>query len=683
MNATKRKFNSLIQGIGSRSSTPANDTGTTIDASPSASPRPASLASLHTSPATMAVEEDLLQKRRRLQALTDKRAAATNTIKSLGGTTKVSNIVLKKWNSTREPADAAKPASKYAPNDRAELLKRLATFQEITDWTPKPDLVNEIEWAKRGWVCQGKERVRCTLCSKELLVKLTKKEVDGKDVPALVSSDVEEALQEKYAELVVTAHQEDCLWRRQGCDDSLLRLSLTNAKVSHEALRQRYDELCARKPFLPYEFNLRLPEGLDIDAILSQLPDDFFKNPAPRSDMEHPNRVALALAVMGWQGLSNARIGAVPNSASCHTCLRRLGLWMFKSKEVGPNNEVLVPAPMDHLDPAREHRFFCPWKNPQTQRWNSTKPPSEKDLPAWTILTQVIKNDAYLRGALDDRPKSRARPSTAKHNSDKDDNGLPSTPGRPSMATTTIGDRGGVSFDTPSLAAQDGDEEDEEKVRDKKDKERWARLRRVKSLFETKMRHDYVQPAEQVPSRVEPEEAPKADTASTPPKQPRPRRIPPQLTQPHDIWRAHSIHLELPPDASTIPVDESSGPPESYFSKAPTKPKAPPAPGTLTFEPTPTSTHALASKLLTTQTPTFLHASSHLRNTRANSALPEVAIIGASNCGKSTFLNALAHRAHLARTSARAGHTTTMNTYGLGPPPNPQAQARLRARLGP
>ncbi|KAG7151860.1 hypothetical protein HYQ46_012330 [Verticillium longisporum] len=202
--------------------------------------------------------------------------------------------------------------------------------------------------------------------------------------------------------------------------------------------------------------------------------------------MEHPNRVALALAVMGWQGLSNARIGAVPNSASCHTCLRRLGLWMFKSKEVGPNNEVLVPAPMDHLDPAREHRFFCPWKNPQTQRWNSTKPSSEQDLPAWTILTQVIRNDAYLRGALDDRPKSRARPSTAKHNSDKDDNGLPSTPGRPSMATTTIGDRGGVSFDTPSLAAQDGDEEDEEKVRDKKDKERWARLRRVKSLFETR-----------------------------------------------------------------------------------------------------------------------------------------------------------------------------------------------------
>ncbi|KAM9879997.1 hypothetical protein VD0004_g1234 [Verticillium dahliae] len=211
---------------------------------------------------------------------------------------------------------------------------------------------------------------------------------------------------------------------------------------------------------------------------------------------------------------------------------------------------------------------------------------------------------------------------------------------------------------------------------------RYPRLR-PGSRTSTVVRHDHVQPAEKVPTRVEPEEAPKADTSSTPPKQPRPRRIPPQLTQPHDIWRAHSIHLELPPDASTIPVDEASGPPESYFSKTPTKPKAPPAPGTLTFEPTPTPTHALASKLLTTPTPTFLHASSHLRNTRANSALPEIAIIGASNCGKSTFLNAVAHRAHLARTSARAGHTTTMNTYGLGPAPPPATQARARARLGP
>lgn len=264
--------------------------------------------------------------------------------------------------------------------------------------------------------------------------------------------------------------------------DSLLRLSLTNAKSSLEAIRQRYDELCARKSFLPYEFNLRLPEHFDIDDLLVQLPEDFFTSPAPTSDApdpQTPNRVALALAVMGWQGLSNLRIGAVPNSASCHTCLRRLGLWMFKSKEVGADGQILVPAPMDHLDPVKEHRFFCPWKNPQTQRWGSAKTTAEGDLPAWKVLQQVIKNDAYLRGALDNRPKSLVRPNKGGANA----NSGPRTPGRPTTPSTP-GTRGATSMDTSSINYTEG--EDDDKARDVKDKERWARLRRVKSLFESK-----------------------------------------------------------------------------------------------------------------------------------------------------------------------------------------------------
>lgn len=159
---------------------------------------------------------------------------------------------------------------------------------------------------------------------------------------------------------------------------------------------------------------------------------------------------------------------------------------MFKSKEVGPNNEVLVPAPMDHLDPVKEHRFFCPWKNPETQRWNNAKSPDE-DLPAWRVLAQVLKNDAYLRGALDNRPKSRARSGTGKGASNGGDHRQPSTPGRPSTPTTPVG-RGIASLDGSSSAVSfaEGDEEEDEKARDAKDKERWARLRRVKSLFETK-----------------------------------------------------------------------------------------------------------------------------------------------------------------------------------------------------
>ncbi|KAF6819349.1 mRNA export factor rsm1 [Colletotrichum sojae] len=481
MNATKRKFNALIQGMGRSSTSTRSGNNDSSSSLPTESPRPsttslpASDASSATpSKTTMSIEEDILLKRRRLQALTERNA----TIKSNGAVaTTVSNIVLKKWTPTsKEPV--VQVTSKFAPSDRNELLKRLATFQEITDWTPKPDRVNEVEWAKRGWVCQGKDRVRCTLCNKQLVVKLNKREVDGKEVPVLVASDVEEALIEKYSDLIVTAHLEECLWRRQGCDNSVLRLSLTNAKLSVEALRQRYDELCGRKSFLPYEFNLKLPDGLNVDDVLKQLPGDFFTNPATAEDSpdpRQPNRVALALALTGWQGLTNPRIGAVPNSASCHTCLRRLGLWMFKSKEVGPGNKVLVPAPMDHLDPVKEHRFFCPWKNPAAQRLTSARGGSDSDMAAWKCLAQVLKNDAYLRGALEDKPRKtwHNRGASVPSTPVRRGGGAPSTPGE------------GI-YDSPGAATTPGGDDDDEKTRDAKDKERWARLRRVKSLFESK-----------------------------------------------------------------------------------------------------------------------------------------------------------------------------------------------------
>ena len=189
------------------------------------------------------------------------------------------------------------------------------------------------------------------------------------------------------------------------------------------ALRQRYDELCTRSAFLPYDFNLRLP--FNLDDVIASLPPTF---DSP------PNKTALALALTGWQGLTNTRIGAVPNTASCSACLRRLALWMFKSKEVDDNGQVLVPAPMDHLDPVREHRVFCPWKNADIQVRG------EEKQTAWESLAQMVKNEAGLRLVYQEKPKE----------------------------------------------APEADPAQEDEVREAKDKERWARLRKVKSLFDTK-----------------------------------------------------------------------------------------------------------------------------------------------------------------------------------------------------
>ncbi|KAI8955391.1 C3HC zinc finger-like-domain-containing protein [Xylaria longipes] len=482
MNATKRKFNTLIQGIGARSpqvSTPDDGHPPNPDEAGSSSPLHRLSASVSTPDAsirttmpafnTPSPSAELLSKRRRIGAL-EMTSPSPKT-----GPTKISNVVLKKWTPPTTASTAQKAAwsepPRYCPSDRDELIRRLGTFQELTEWTPKPDQVNEIEWAKRGWVCQGKERVRCTLCHKELVVKTNTRTADGKQVPAVAGSDVEQGLAKRFAELIVEAHEEDCLWRRHGCDDSLLRLPLAVPQTALSSLRERYDDLCTRPSFLPYSFNLRLPPTLDLKAAKSQLPPTFFTDPPPPStNPSSPNDVALALALTGWQGLTHPRIGAVPNSATCTTCLRRLGLWMFRSKEVDEaTGEVIVPAPMDHLDPIREHRFFCPWRNASVQQNPGAKTKDTK--AAWEVLAQTLKNNAYLRQEAD---KSARR--TLFHRP------TASVPGTPSRSRKQDGEGDTI----PATPDKLEDEEEDMAARDVKDKERWAKLRRVKSLFDTK-----------------------------------------------------------------------------------------------------------------------------------------------------------------------------------------------------
>ena len=177
---------------------------------------------------------DYLSKKRRVGGLPSTPSAITLTTPTKGQTT-IQNVTLRKWNSNAGPGSSPAPGStvqsspvtklqppKYCPGDREQLVRRLATFQELTDWTPKPDRVNEIEWAKRGWVCQGKERVKCTLCNNELAVKLNRKEVDGKEIPVLIAADIAESVVDQYAELIITSHRQDCLWRKKGCDGEYL-----------------------------------------------------------------------------------------------------------------------------------------------------------------------------------------------------------------------------------------------------------------------------------------------------------------------------------------------------------------------------------------------------------------------------------------------------------------------------
>lgn len=66
----------------------------------------------------------------------------------------------------------------------------------------------------------------------------------------------------------------------------------------------------------------------------------------------------------------------------------------------------------------------------------------------------------------------------------------------------------------------------------------------------------------------------------------------------------------------------------------------------------------------------LLYSAPTLKDHPYNIHVPEILLLGASNVGKSTFLNALVGVPNTARVGPRPGKTTLMNAYGTGPNPN-------------
>lgn len=236
--------------------------------------------------------------------------------------------------------------------------------------------------------------------------------------------------------------------------ETIFHLTLNNAPSTLKALRDRYDTLCSMSTKLPYMHNMHTRDDYDLDEVLSYLPKHFFKNPEDQSiDAPHDvNRVAIFMALCGWHG--DPSFASEYGSASCSSCFRNLGLWMFKSKKVDEHGQRVEGAMLEHLDPIAEHRDYCPWKSGQSQS-GPTRKSSERLLAAWEVIIRALKSNDYL---------SRTASNEA----------LP----RGSMTNVT-------SRPTTSATSELSHDEDE-KARDEKDKQRRGRLSRIKSLFDVK-----------------------------------------------------------------------------------------------------------------------------------------------------------------------------------------------------
>lgn len=349
----------------------------------------------------------------------------------------------------------------------------------------KPEPINEVQWAKRGWRCVGKERVGCVGgCGKEVVIKLEEDldDVENENGESGQESDdwrkgAQEQLVERYLDAIVSGHEEDCLWRTRGCDGtwaislfaaiftdqacagSIYRLPLTHPQTALNALRQRYESLASMSSDLPSA--LSMPKNLEITAIAEQsapflLPDTSTPS-VDRAEADTPrnliNEKALALSFFGWQ----AEGGHVTGLATCEACFRRLGLWLFKTK---PNTDNTAAdddeASMSRLDVVGEHRDYCPWINSASQSGGSTPRKGAiavPELAGWQSLLRVVRNAQHMR--TETMPQRDA--------AGEDDTGS----------------------EVASIASTSGGAEDRA-ARDAKDKERWVKLKKLKQAFQVK-----------------------------------------------------------------------------------------------------------------------------------------------------------------------------------------------------
>ena len=297
---------------------------------------------------------------------------------------------------------------------------------------------------------------------------------------------VTEQLAERYVDMIVSGHDEYCLWRKRGCDgkwvmgtleskrtgaDILLatiyRLPLSPPSTALGALRHRYDSLAVMGGDLPSA--LSLPSAVDMGSIIQELGAEFFQPPqsepaAAGAESAPPptvNEQALALALFGWQ----AEDGHISGLAVCEACFRRLGLWLFKrrsherigSEATGDEDE----AAMSRLDVIGEHRDYCPWVDASSQNGDSTPQKSSSglaDLAGWELLSRVIRNTAHLNGRILKPSVTPNRGPTAVVASMTDETGLADKQGRVDVTA----------------------------VRDSRDKERWTKLRKLRQVFHVK-----------------------------------------------------------------------------------------------------------------------------------------------------------------------------------------------------
>lgn len=441
---TKRKFHKLLDNLAASTSTtslasslPASNASTvSLDHPPSPEPPSKRPRSAHASSVSLERQRSISAGQERIRALKEQLLTPRRecTIKVVGN--------------TQTPTDTTpRKAPNFQPYSQEQFLARLKTFADVKKWTSKPDGIREVEWAKRGWSCDTWNTVACKGgCEKRIAVKLRpkRKDASGKEIDMTedLSTPFDNGLVERYQDLIVNGHHEDCLWRKRGCSgktrtipqrhsntkltlptDDIYHIPIASRAASTSALLSRYHSFTPLAHDLPLPSNILHPSP-STPYILSRLPPTFF---SPDTAPSTPSQTtAFAFALFGWTGIIESRISL----AVCTHCFQRLGLWLSSDTRLKEMSAKLsVPIDSLRLNLLESHREHCPWKNGVVQ----ANPPDGPiaHMPAWQTLQFILlgkKRELHTNTTRHTRQSASADLDTADYPRGSIDSGDSSRP---------------------------------------------------------------------------------------------------------------------------------------------------------------------------------------------------------------------------------------------------------------
>ena len=347
----------------------------------------------------------------------------------------------------------------FSPWSHEAFLARLKTFSSVSLWHPKPEAISEVEWAKRGWICVDLNTIACRGgCERRVVVSLsTPRRSRAEEIEDASEEDedeeaaLEQALAERYRDVIIEGHGANCMWRRDGCKDDIYRLQVVRPSVWQPELRKRYQSTLAISGAIR-DVKMKAvdkedPKILPTQRLLKDLPQDLVETSDASEDTTSSER-ALEVAMHGWRGTKESGSQLL----NCDACFQRIGLWMYQPDYRPPGHESEDGESEDGavIDLVEMHREHCPWRNPTTQKASG----SLKGLNTCQILQRVVSTFAR-----DQRRRS----------DEQTQNG----------ATDPTEDTDATPTDAPLLSR------DEVAAQDK---ERESRLRKLKAMFTIKRR---------------------------------------------------------------------------------------------------------------------------------------------------------------------------------------------------